>query len=332
MKSNSFQRWVLEIMLFSVHVHVCKQQFSELSCIFCSRATVYEEKSVWFSLSFIRLVSVWSVNVSWNLWRRFALWFCETDTYCAHYRWGISNCFGVDSSFNYRAKCHKKYLVIYYLAVGSWWCGGWCCNHMGRWAGRGGGAAYGSEKAENMKAYLSPQDGKYLALTRFYCWKKWLRSKTKTDLSAREGITLTYVSGSGRHGSPPLGDKLVRIKANLNDVVEQSQERSQWECCYKDCGKAKLENCRGKNHLDEGQRMSHGFLPSSGKVKYNTSKDCNVLPISRYSSTSPWAFMGCRFQSLSHCGSWALLSTFCPPPPPFFIFLRDHQFCSKLKK
>ena len=68
-------------------------------------------------------------------------------------------------------------------------------------------------------------------------------------------VTLTYVSGSGRHGSPPLSDKLVGVKTNLNDVVEQSQKGSQRECCYKDGGEAKLQNCRGKNGLDELQRM-----------------------------------------------------------------------------
>ena len=69
-------------------------------------------------------------------------------------------------------------------------------------------------------------------------------------------ITLTYVSGSCWHGSPPLGDKLVGIKTNLYNVVKQSQKGSQWERCYKDGSEAKLENCRRKNHLDELQRTS----------------------------------------------------------------------------
>lgn len=68
-------------------------------------------------------------------------------------------------------------------------------------------------------------------------------------------LTLTYVSGSGRHGSPPLSDKLVGVKTNLNDIVEQRQERSQRERRYKDGGEAKLENCRGKKRLDGLQRM-----------------------------------------------------------------------------
>lgn len=56
-------------------------------------------------------------------------------------------------------------------------------------------------------------------------------------------IMLTYVSGSGRHGSPPLSHKLVGVKTNLNDVVEQSQEWSQWEGRHENGGEAKLENC-----------------------------------------------------------------------------------------
>lgn len=60
----------------------------------------------------------------------------------------------------------------------------------------------------------------------------------------------TYISGSSRHGSPPLSDKFVGVKTNLNDVVEQSEERSQRESCYKDGGEAKLKNCSGKNHSD----------------------------------------------------------------------------------
>ena len=65
------------------------------------------------------------------------------------------------------------------------------------------------------------------------------------------GITRTDVSGSGRHGSSPLTDKLVGVKTNLDDVIEQSQERSQRECCYEDGGEAKLENCRGNKSSGE---------------------------------------------------------------------------------
>ncbi len=74
---------------------------------------------------------------------------------------------------------------------------------------------------------------KCLISTLFYCWKELLCSKNKTDFVSQtlrrcrgSWRALTYVSGSGRHGSPPLSDKLVGVKTNLNDVVEQSQERS----------------------------------------------------------------------------------------------------------
>lgn len=127
--------------------------------------------------------------------------------------------------------------------------GGWCLQsyvEVGWWDG-----AYGSIETEDMRTYLSQQDGKYLVPTMFYCWENWLWSKNKTDIvqetqrrcrGSQTETTLTYVSGSGRHGSPPLSDKLVGIKANLNDVVKQSQEGSQRESCYKDGGEAKLEN------------------------------------------------------------------------------------------
>ena len=51
----------------------------------------------------------------------------------------------------------------------------------------------------------------------------------------------TDVSGAGRHGSPPLRDELVGVQADLNDVVEQSQQGSQRERCHKDGGEAKLD-------------------------------------------------------------------------------------------
>ena len=102
----------------------------------------------------------------------------------------------------------------------------------------------------------------------FYCWKKHLRSKNTdwrcvrdtVEVRGHSEITLTYVSGSCRHGSPPLSDKLVGVKTNLNDVVEQSQERSQRERCYEYGSEAKLEDCRGKKRLDELQRMSVSAL------------------------------------------------------------------------
>lgn len=58
-------------------------------------------------------------------------------------------------------------------------------------------------------------------------------------------VCMTYVSGSGRHGSPPLSDKLVGVQANLDDVVEQSQEGRQRERRHEDGGESKLEDCDG---------------------------------------------------------------------------------------
>lgn len=73
----------------------------------------------------------------------------------------------------------------------------------------------------------------------------------------RSEITLTYVGSSGRHGSPPLSDELVGVEANLDDVVEQSQQGSQRERRYEDGGEAKLEDCGGEGRrLDELQRTS----------------------------------------------------------------------------
>lgn len=89
-------------------------------------------------------------------------------------------------------------------------------------------------------------------------------------MRGRSEITPTYVGGTGRHGSPPLSDKLVGVKTNLNDVVEQSQEWSQRERCDKDGGEAKLEHCRGKNRSDEPQRTSGSILAHITLDEYNT--------------------------------------------------------------
>ena len=91
---------------------------------------------------------------------------------------------------------------------------------------------------------------------RSVCDLKIQQSHRGEEVWGQSEITLTYVSGAGRHGSPPLSDKLVGVKTNLNDVVEQSQERSQREGCYEDGGEAKLENCREKRRLEELQRKT----------------------------------------------------------------------------
>ena len=53
-----------------------------------------------------------------------------------------AKCYSVDSSFNDRATCHKKHLVIYYMAVV-----GVVSNHMGRWAGGRREAACGGHRS-----------------------------------------------------------------------------------------------------------------------------------------------------------------------------------------
>lgn len=53
-------------------------------------------------------------------------------------------------------------------------------------------------------------------------------------------MSLTYVFGLRGQGSPPLGDKLVGVQADLDDVVEEGQERGQGESCHKYGGEAKL--------------------------------------------------------------------------------------------
>lgn len=138
--------------------------------------------------------------------------------------------------------------------------GGVCC-HM--W-----GVGWGSENT----AYVSTEAEiwKHICLHRVEMFnfhtvlllERVSLSKNRTDFVSQtlrrcrgSWRALTYVSGPGRHGSPPLSDKLVGVKTNLNDVVEQSQERSQRERRYEDGGEAKLENCREKNRLDELQRI-----------------------------------------------------------------------------
>lgn len=38
----------------------------------------------------------------------------------------------------------------------------------------------------------------------------------------------------------PLGDKLVGVQSDLDDVVEQRQQRGQGERCHEDGGEAEL--------------------------------------------------------------------------------------------
>lgn len=67
---------------------------------------------------------------------------------------------------------------------------------------------------------------------------------------------LTYVGRPGRHGSPPLSDELVGVQADLDDVVEQSEQRCQRERCHEDSGEAKLEDCAQSERWIDGERKS----------------------------------------------------------------------------
>lgn len=69
-----------------------------------------------------------------------------------------------------------------------------------------------------------------------------------------EGGMLTYVGGPGWHGSPPLCDKLVGVQADLDDVVEQSQQGRQRERRHEDGGEAKLEDCAQSERRSERDR------------------------------------------------------------------------------
>ena len=40
------------------------------------------------------------------------------------------------------------------------------------------------------------------------------------------------------------GDKLVSVEADLHPVVEQGEQRGQWEGCHEDGHKTVLDHCR----------------------------------------------------------------------------------------
>lgn len=184
----------------------------------------------------------------------------------------------------------------------------------------------------------------------FYCWN------SGSDLKIKQTLCERHRGGAGavRYRTDLCQWRGPAWVSSTEWQTCRRQDESQW-CCWAKPGvepagtplqrwwwsqTGALRRREPFGWTSEDVRLNSGanyinrflfFSPFPSLDKYNTSKERRVLPISRYSSTSPWAFIGCRFQSLSHCGSWALFSTFCPAPPPFFIFLRDHQFCSKLK-
>lgn len=62
--------------------------------------------------------------------------------------------------------------------------------------------------------------------------------------------TLTNVFSSGSHGSPQLSHELLGIESDFDDVVEQSEERSQWEGRHKQRDKPKLDDCWSATQRD----------------------------------------------------------------------------------
>ena len=47
----------------------------------------------------------------------------------------------------------------------------------------------------------------------------------------------------GSHPAPEL-HHLFGVQSDLDDVVDQSKQGSQWERCYEDGGEAELDHCR----------------------------------------------------------------------------------------
>lgn len=61
--------------------------------------------------------------------------------------------------------------------------------------------------------------------------------------------TPTDVLGFGCYGPAELHHKFLGIQADLDDVIEQSKERSQRERGYEQCHHPKLDDCRGNSNL-----------------------------------------------------------------------------------
>lgn len=118
---------------------------------------VYRITDIWsggktsLCLLCVRLDHDSPVNVSTNLQRSLALWFCVTDMWCGYDSWIISKCFRVYSFFNYREMGHMKHSVFYYRALQrrclqlyGWW-----------WADGTQGTAYGSTEGQDIETYPS---------------------------------------------------------------------------------------------------------------------------------------------------------------------------------
>lgn len=66
----------------------------------------------------------------------------------------------------------------------------------------------------------------------------------------------TNVFGFGCNRPPQLHDKLLGVQANLNDVVQKSKERSQWEGGNKQSHHPKLNDYRNRQKERRGRWMN----------------------------------------------------------------------------
>lgn len=51
------------------------------------------------------------------------------------------------------------------------------------------------------------------------------------------------------HRSAVLAHKLVRVQTHLRPVVQEGEERREWERCHKNRDEPKLEHCGAKRHF-----------------------------------------------------------------------------------
>ena len=66
----------------------------------------------------------------------------------------------------------------------------------------------------------------------------------KPRVSTPRAQTLTDVLGSDGHWPSELSDELLGVQADLNDVVQEREERGQREGCDKQGDEAELDDCR----------------------------------------------------------------------------------------
>lgn len=76
-----------------------------------------------------------------------------------------------------------------------------------------------------------------------------LRAAFGTRLAVLEQGTPTDVLGFSCNGPAELHNKFLGIQADLYDVIEQSEERSQRERGYEQGHHPKLYDCRENSHL-----------------------------------------------------------------------------------